>query len=238
MKDIDELIQNSEKYAHALVQKRFESKKHTVSYVLLDNQPRILKWYAPGFRTNMETEYQILQKGSSKLSIPSLLEKDTENNVLIMGYIFGRNLGDIIDDDQVAYEEKREILLSLSSWFAQFHTFFKDETGFRIRGDPTVRNFLCKETVWGVDFEESRKGKPDEDIAGFCASILTLDPMFTTEKFRLCKTFIESYTQSVEWKLEKLNDDIAYALLEKIPWRLDQEKVLRHFSQHIRKKGL
>ncbi|MFH1100632.1 MAG: hypothetical protein V1726_01150 [Methanobacteriota archaeon] len=238
MKDIDELIQNTEKYAHALVQKRFESKKHTVSYVLLDNQPRILKWYAPGFRTNMETEYQILQKGSSKLTIPSLLEKDTEHNVLIMGYIFGNNLGDIIDDEQIPYAEKQTILHTLSTWFAQFHNFFKDETSFRIRGDPSVRNFLFKEKIWGVDFEESRKGNPSEDVAGFCASILTLDPMFTAEKIRLCKAFIESYIQSVEWKLETLNDDIAYALMEKIPWRPDQEKILRQYAQHIGKKGL
>ena len=32
----------------------------------------------------------------------------------------------------------------------------------------------------------------------------------------LCETFIKSYTNLVEWSLDKINDEIAYALLEKM----------------------
>jgi hypothetical protein len=77
-----------------------------------------------------------------------------------------------------------------------------------------------------------------EDIAGMCSSILSTDPMFTDEKFQLCKTFIESYKKSVKWALDNINDEIAYALLEKIQWRPEEEETLRMYNMRIRERGL
>jgi len=57
-------------------------------------------------------------------------------------------------------------------------------------------------------------GKPVEDIAGMCSSVLSTDPMFTSEKFQLCKTFITAYGESVKWNLENITEEVAYALLE------------------------
>jgi tRNA A-37 threonylcarbamoyl transferase component Bud32 len=238
MKDIMDLITTTEKYSQASIQKRFESKKHTVCYVLMDNQPRVLKWFAPGFKGNIETEFQVLQQASSRLTLPTIFEKDNENNVLIMGYIPGKNLGDILDDSLVNLGEKQTMMCLLAQWFAQFHTFFRKDMKFRIRGDPNVRNFLFNNQMWGVDFEESRNGNPGDDIGGLCASLLTFDPMFTSEKFGLCRKFIEEYLHNVSWQLEKINDEVAYAILEKISWRPEQEKILRNYAHHIRKKGL
>lgn len=238
MKEIDELIQTSEKYKDVLVQKRFDSKKHTVCYVIYNGKPRVLKWYAPGFRHNMETEYKLLKQASSQSTMPSIFEKDSEYNVLIMGYIPGQNLGDVLDDAHIGNQEKNSIIRLLAQWLIQFHQRFKSETGFYIRGDATVRNFLYTDIIWGIDFEEARTAEPGEDIAGLCASILTLDPMFTREKFVLCTTFVDEYQKSAEWKLQNINDDIAYALLEKSLWRPEQATILRNYAQHIRKKGL
>ena len=92
MKDIEELIQNVDKYKNIVVQKRFVSKKNTVAYVIFGDKPRVIKWYAPAFTKQMETEYDILKQGSSKFNTPLALEKDTENNVLMMSYVSGRNL--------------------------------------------------------------------------------------------------------------------------------------------------
>jgi tRNA A-37 threonylcarbamoyl transferase component Bud32 len=239
MRDIQDLIDTVEQYKNVLLQKRFESKKNTVAYVLYNGQPRILKWFVPGLKQNMEIEYDVLRKGFSDLAIPSPFEKDSEHNILILSYIIGQNICDIFNDPAVVVEEKEKIIHLLVDWFVRFHTFFKSEEGFRLRGDATVRNFiLSKGKVWGVDFEESRQGKPTEDLATFCVSLLSTDPMFTEEKFQLCQSFINGYRKSVKWIVENINAEISYAMLERIQWRPKDEELLRKYATGIRTKGL
>ncbi|HWR63290.1 MAG TPA: hypothetical protein VN365_02680, partial [Candidatus Thermoplasmatota archaeon] len=125
MRDIQWLIDNVERYKNAIVQKRFKSKKNTVAYVVLNSQPRIFKWFVPGLKQNMENEYTFLKKGFSTLPIPSPIDKDTENNVLVMSYILGQNVCDLLNDSQTVFEEKEKSVHLLADWFVQFHTFFK-----------------------------------------------------------------------------------------------------------------
>ena len=54
MRDIEELVQNVEKYKNAIIQQKFQSNKNTVAYVTIDSKPRIFKWYVPGLKRNME----------------------------------------------------------------------------------------------------------------------------------------------------------------------------------------
>jgi len=239
MRDIQELLESAEKYKNVLLQKRFESKKNTVAYVIFNSQPRILKWFVPGLKQNMEIEYSILKKGYSKLHIPSVFEKDTENNVLVMNYIIGENICDIINNPEKDVEEKIKVVRLLADWFVNFHNFFKSETEFRLRGDANLKNFiLIRGSVWGVDFEESRIGKPSEDLATLCASLLSTNPMFTDDKFQLCQIFLDAYQKLVKWSVEYLNRDISYALLERIQWRSNDEEILRKYAIRIRNKGL
>jgi tRNA A-37 threonylcarbamoyl transferase component Bud32 len=239
MRDIQDLIENVEKYKNVLLQRRFESKKNTVGYVVYNGQPRILKWFVPGLKQNMDLEYSILKKGFSDITMPSPLEKDVENNVLVMSYIMGENVCDIVNDLRMVLGEKQKVVHLLADWFVNFHSFFKSDDGFRLRGDATLKNFiLSRGRIWGVDFEESRIGKPSEDLATLCVSLLSTDPMFTDEKFQLCQIFLDSYRKSVKWSVEQLNADISYALLERIQWRPKDEEILRKYATRIRNKGL
>jgi len=237
MRNIKDLVNKNKKYKKSLVQQELKSKKNTVAYVTIDDKPRILKWFVPGFKQMMNVEYNILKKGSSKINIPAVFEMDEENNVLVTSYINGENLCDIINNDETTYAEKQRLMILLAQWFNDFHNFFKKENEFTIRGDPCLRNFILTDRVWGVDFEESRKGKPAEDIAGMCSSILTTDPMFTPEKFKLCKVLIDAYTNVAPGRITNIDDEIAYALLEKIQWRPEDEDTLRKYSKRIRKHG-
>ena len=238
MKNIEELVQTVKKYKNAVIQEKFESKKNTVAYVTIDGKPRVLKWFVPGLKRQMKIENDVLKKGSSKLNVPSIYEMDEENNVLVTSCIIGENLCDLINDEKTAKSEKKRLMILLAEWFADFHNHFKTEDQFRIRGDSTLRNFILTDRIWGVDFEESRSGKIIEDIAGMCASILTTDPMFTSEKFQLCEIFVDSYTKLAPGRIVNINDDIAYALLERIQWRPNDEETLRKYSKRIREKGL
>ena len=238
MKNIEELVQNIKKYKKAVIQDKLKSKKNTVAYVMIKDKPRVLKWFVPGLKRQMEIEYDVLKKGSSKLNIPSVYEMDEKNNVLVMNYIIGENLCDLINDEKTADSEKKRLMILLAEWFVEFHNHFKTEDQFRIRGDSTLRNFILTDRLWGLDFEESRMGRVIEDIAEMCSSILSNDPMFTSEKLQLCKIFIESYAKLAPGRIVNANDEIAYALLEKIQWRPDDEDILRKYSRRIREKGL
>jgi tRNA A-37 threonylcarbamoyl transferase component Bud32 len=238
MKKIEDLIKNNEKYKNTIIQKKFTSKKNTVCYVFLNNKPRVLKWFAPGFRKNMETEYTILKKGSSKINIPTPLDNDKKNNVIVMSYIIGENLSDVINDEKITILEKQRLMYLLAEWFYKFHTYFRRVDKVCIRGDSILRNFILTDRLWGVDFEESRYGKTIEDIAVMCASILSTYPMFTDGKLQLIRNFINSYEKLTHQKFHDIHNDIAYSLLEKIQWRPNDEKIIRTFSQKIRKKGI
>jgi tRNA A-37 threonylcarbamoyl transferase component Bud32 len=239
MRDINDLIEKNDKYKTVLLQKRFDSKKNTVAYVLSQGHPRVLKWFVPGLKQNMQTEYSVLIKAHSKLTVPLPYEKDEKNNVLVMSYIVGKNVCDLINDTMLTFEEKQRIIQMIANWFISFHELFQTKEGFRIRGDATLKNFLhSKNQIWGVDFEESRPGKPSEDLATFCVSLLTTDPMFTSEKFQLCQSFLEAYRKSSRWTIEAMNAEISYAMLERIQWRPKDESLLRQYAMNIRSRGL
>lgn len=237
MRDIEDLTKSNKKYKNALVQNRFKSKKNIVAYVILNNKPRVLKWFVPGLKRQMKIEYDIIKKGSSKLNIPIIHEIDEKNNVLIMNYIIGENLCDIINNKKVTISEKQRLIILLAQWFFDFHNHFKTKEKFLIHGDPTLRNFIFTDRIWGLDFEETRIGKPVEDIAGMCASILTTEPMFNSEKFQLCKKFYEKYLNLAPGRINNVDNEISFSLLQKIQWRPNDEEILRKYSKLIRKKG-
>ena len=238
MRTIRELVNTTKKYNKSVVQQELKSKKNTVAYVTINNKPRVLKWFVPGLKRQMKVEYTILKKGSSKLNIPTVFEMDEKNNVLVTNYIIGENLCDIINNKDTTQAEKQRLILLLAEWFNDFHNFFKKDKEFMIRGDSTLRNFILTDKIWGLDFEESRIGKPVEDLASICASILSTDPMFTKEKFTLCRIFLDRYNELAPGRITNVNDEIAYALLESIQWRPADENVLRKQSKKIRQHGI
>jgi tRNA A-37 threonylcarbamoyl transferase component Bud32 len=186
----------------------------------------------------MKTEFKILKKGAFKLNIPTVYEKDEKNNVLQMNYINGKNLCDLINNEDIPIQEKQKLMILLAEWFFNFHKLFKKDEKYRLHGDANLRNFIFSDRLWGVDFEESRTGRNVEDIASMCASILTTDPMFTKEKIYLCKIFIDSYNKHAPISILNIDEEISYALLEKIQYRPDCEKIFRTHSKTIKENSL
>lgn len=237
MKNIEEFIKNCDDYDKIVIQKSFKSKKNTVAYVTIDNKPRVLKFFVPGLKENMEKEYQILEKGK-KLNIPNVYKKDDKNNFLTMNYIAGENLCDVINDKKTTFKEKKRLMELLAEWFNNFHNHFKTDEEFFIRGDSNLRNFILNDQIWGLDLEETRKGQPTEDIADLCSSILTTDPMFTNEKYSLCKKLITSYVEKAPGRVKNIDLEVSYSILKKIQYRPEDEEILRKHAKKIRKHGL
>jgi len=237
-KDINELLKTKEKYKNAIIQKNLKSKKNTVIYVTIKNKPRVLKWFVPGLKNNFENEYNFLIKAKNKLNIPQVYEKDELNNVLILNYIMGENLCDIINNKETSFSEKERLMSLLSKWYYNFHNFTKKGNEFTIHGDSNLRNFVFTDRLWGLDFEEVRKGNPSEDISDMCASILTTNPMFTKEKFKLASILIDRYIKLAPGRITNIKNDISYSLLKRIQFRPDQEELLRKHSKKIKDRGL
>ncbi len=237
MKNIEEILKKLDNYNDIIVQKSFKSKKNTVAYVTIKNNPRILKCFVPGLKQNMNKEHQILEKGKG-LNTPNVYKKDEKNNILIMNYISGENLCDIINDKKTSYSEKQKLMELLAEWFNDFHNYFKNEEEFIIRGDSNLRNFILNDQIWGVDLEETRKGQPTEDIADMCSSILTTKPMFTNEKYKLCKKLIKSYVEKSPGRIKNIDSEVSYSILKKIQYRPKEEELLRKHAKRIRKQGL
>jgi len=238
MKPIEELVNTISKYQDVVIHHTFTSKKHSVAQVSIQGKTRVLKWYAPGYKKNIEKENEILQKAVSSLQVPQVFEYDQDNNVLILEYISAENLCDYLNDDSKTLEQKKKALCLLVDWFHSFHHQFMTKTSHFIHGDPTLRNFLINNKIWGVDFEESRPGEPILDIAGVCASLLTTDPMFTNEKNKLSQFFIQQYSAYAPGTVQNIYQEISLALLEKIPWRPQDEQLLRTKASLIKKEGL
>ena len=152
-------------------------------------------------------------KGFSKINMPRIYEKDTLNNVLIMNYIPGKNLCDIINDENEKFNSKKKIIIGLATWFKKFHDFYKTDVNNYIRGDSILRNFIFTDQVWGLDFEEFRIGKIEEDIAFLCTSILTTNPEYTNEKYQLCRLFIETYSKNLLINYKGFMKELTYSIL-------------------------
>lgn len=240
MRSIEDLINKSRKQSKIVVQKRFKSKKNHVGLITIDQQQYVVKIFSSQLQENMQIEIDVLKKASNTLNVPRIHEVDYENNVIIMSYIEGQNLCDVINDEHRSENEKQKIMRSLAKWFACFHQHFYDPENdwVRIRGDANMRNFILGEAIWGVDFEESKKGDPVRDIAELCASVLSTDPMFTEEKTVLCKEFATTYSRSVDWDLVDLDSHVSVVLREKRRWRPRQAAILERYATSIRNDSI
>lgn len=233
MSSLQDFLRNTEHYKDTIVQREFKSKKHIVGLVTFEGKIRVFKRYEPSTKQDMQREYLILSSQPHNVPMPSVYTKDNDNLLLVLQYIPGENLCDLVNSPTVSINEKQRLIKLLAHWFISFHTSLRDEKGYTIRGDPHLRNFLFTDKIWGLDFEESGLGKPEDDIGGLCASILTTDPMFTNEKFHLSQLFIREYERKNNRNLVDINRCIGVALDEISIQRQTQKDILKRYRKEI-----
>jgi Ser/Thr protein kinase RdoA (MazF antagonist) len=188
------------------LESRFDSKKNLVYKARCRGSLCVLKW----FRREEEAdwEFALLDRAHGLgLRVPRPLDL-WPGRAILMEFIPGENLCDLINE-----EPSLQIGLRLAEWYAGFHKAFPSDDGVLLKGDSILRNFVWRGgSPWGVDFEESRPGKPAEDIGEIICSILTTDPMFTWEKLSLSRLLIDHYQRLAP--LEGVEDALAWALRE------------------------
>ena len=102
---------------------QFKSKKNTVAYVILHGKPRVIKWYISEYKENMINENSLLKLMDGSINVPKIIEMDLKNNVLIMNFIPGENLCDLINNNTNSIIEKEKLMVLLAEWYCKFHEF-------------------------------------------------------------------------------------------------------------------
>ncbi|MFW9845358.1 MAG: RIO1 family regulatory kinase/ATPase [Candidatus Thorarchaeota archaeon] len=213
---------------------RLESKKNVVLHLSIHSETRRIttslvgKLYVSG---NYDNELKNLKISTeSGLSVPNVI--GTDNGVILMSFIPGGNLANLINQTF-----QSEIIDKLATWYYKYH-----RAHAMIKGDPRLRNFIWNESqVFGLDFEESRKGHWILDIAGISASLLDTNPINDKRKRVLAWQFLEKYLECrgegrPQHTDELFTKTVADILAQTAIRREDKE--IHRLSEEVRKNGI
>ncbi|MFO7151800.1 MAG: hypothetical protein DIU66_000985 [Bacillota bacterium] len=195
--------------------KQFRSKKNRVYLVHTraiagQEQYCILKIFKNTEGLYKESELLEILKGKS-VRVPQILR--TGSNYLILEYVDGENLTDLIErmeNKRLPPESLFPVADSLCEWLKSFYEVLREAFHKNIiMKDVNLRNFIVMdEKIYGIDFEEAGEGSPEEDLGKICAFLLTYEPEYTKSKLELVRYIFDTATK----KLNLNPDAIAYEM--------------------------
>lgn len=176
--------------------RRLPSRRNVVLHITGTHQSTrstldiVAKWFK---QLGIAVEAQVLRDAySSGVPVPKII--GTTAHVILMQYVSGQNLCDLINSDQDPLYG-----MMLGQWLATYHQRFQREDNpdiVLLKGDARIRNFIHDGSrIIGVDFEECTSGYYLKDLASTCASILDTDPLFTPEKRLICRMLLTNYSR-------------------------------------------
>ena len=207
-----------------VIEKKFKSKKNNV-FLLNSGQTGtkgnylIYKEYSCPNRMQKEVEMLSMLKENG-LPVPEILV--TGKDYIGLEYLEGDLLLDCYCDlertDDLSIEPLPEsaylFIHALCSWFKKFYQVTGDMTGKRIiMGDVNFRNFIVKDVMYGIDFEECREGSIEEEIGSLCAFALTYDPSFTVWKKTMVSELQRFFIDELGLDKELLKKEVENQLL-------------------------
>jgi len=142
---------------------------------------------------NMNREIDMLKNLKNKgLAVPEIYYVGKKE--VVMEYIEGKTLLDVICENEINKVFDYDIVRKLLIWLKNFYSITRNSMNKKIiMSDVNLRNFIVDKHIYGIDFENCKKGNIEEDIGKLCAYILTYDPSFTEWKVKLVdKIFCES----------------------------------------------
>jgi tRNA A-37 threonylcarbamoyl transferase component Bud32 len=221
----------------------FFSRKNRVVKSLRDGQMVVVKTYPRADSGVIRKEYMILERClESGVLAPTPIAM--EDNAIVMSYVDGRVLSTVLDSHWVHARPGRSapeadpvrIAESLGRWLHGFHAAF--EFGLR-RGDVNMRNFVLSEDgMYGLDFEEASEGDVIEDLGQACATVLSMDPMFTEEKSAFAGRMAGKYFEmtGIE-RYDDLRGAVVRALRYYASFRKNRAAV-EAFASRVEREGL
>lgn len=203
---------------------KFPSKKNSVYLVERGEKKYILKLYSSD---RWENEYKVLKSAYDLgLAVPEPIE--AKDRAILMQFIEGNTVNDYLGTDLM-----NDMVLRVASWLARFHLAFFDNGNVLLKSDAILKNFIVSDRIYGIDFELSRMGKPEEDVGEAISYILDTDPMFTEDKFRLSCKFMRRYEKESGIRLNDIEDSIAKSLIEAAGFRTGQREIILKKAKDI-----
>ncbi|CAJ35304.1 phosphotransferase [Methanocella arvoryzae] len=198
--------------------RKFPSKKNHVYLVDIEGKRMILKLFTSDRCAN---EFRVLSQAYD-VGIPVPKPYEMRDRAILMEYVVGRTVNDLVESGC-----RNDLVLGVASWLARFHRIFIDDDGkVLLKSDAIFKNFIVADRIYGIDFELSRPGNPEEDVGEAISFLLDTNPMFTDEKIRLARSFIERYEDESGIKLNDIEDSIAKSLIEAAGFRQGQRELL------------
>lgn len=196
---------------------QFPSRKNKVYLVEREGWRLVLKVYENDRCWN-EAEALRSAKGAC-IAVPDIIESG--DRALLLELIPGRSVNNYLGAPGM--EEK---VLGVAGWLAAYHRAFRSGNLVRIKSDAIFKNFIVSDRIYGIDFELSCMGRPEEDVGEAMAYLLDTDPMFTEEKFSLGLRFMERYEMESGIALKNIESFVASSLKEAARFRPAQGELL------------
>ncbi len=208
-----------------VIEKKFISRKNNVFLVRgsspdTEDELMVQKKYSLSYRMAAEAKMLSILKMKG-VAVPGILARG--ENYLLLEYLQGElfldhycRLEDIDGPANNALGEPAiRAVCSLCSWFKDFYRAMREISGRQlIMGDVNFRNFILggQGKIFGIDLEECREGKIEEDFGSLCAYALTYSPTFTSWKWsmasRLFKVFCCEFNLDKELVKKGIRDEL------------------------------
>ncbi|HCO18093.1 MAG TPA: hypothetical protein DIT39_00530 [Tissierellales bacterium] len=193
---------------------KLTSKRNKVYRLLEDEGNSILKTFID--KEDMKRELSILRLLHGRnCRVPEVLKVTSDS-------IYLEDLGDETLLDWYESIEKTNadsilpMILKLSDWLEAFYdTLSSSKYGNYIMGDVNFRNFLIKDgEIYGIDFEQCREGKIEEDLGKLAAYSLTYDPMMTDWKKNFVKLLVEQLSMKLDISKDAISSEMDKELIK------------------------
>lgn len=207
--------------------RRLPSKKNSVFLVERNGTLTVLKIYDSN---RWENEAAVLRKARAQgVAVPDVI--DAMDGMVFLEYIAGDTVNDILNR-----EYSPGPVYAVCSWLAGFHKAFYDNGRVIVKSDAIFKNFILSDKVYGVDFELSHEGIPEEDIGEMIAFLLDTEPAFTEEKMELSCVLIERYEKESGIRLHDIEEHVASSLIDASNYRPKQAELLIKKAGDIKRR--
>jgi tRNA A-37 threonylcarbamoyl transferase component Bud32 len=197
--------------------RQFPSRKNRVYLVERDGWRLVLKVYE---NDRCQNEVETLRAArKAGIAVPDII--DVGDRALLLELIPGRSV-----NDYLGMPGMKEKVLGVAEWLAGFHRAFRAGDEVRVKSDAILKNFIVSDRIYGIDFEMSHGGRPEEDVGEALAYLLDTNPMFTEEKYALGMRFIERYEKESGITLKNIESFVGNSLREAAQFRPAQSELL------------
>ncbi len=180
----------------------YKVKIHTSSSAVL----AVMKKYEKENTRLLAVEYNNLNMlRRSGLSVPEVIYKDE-------GSLFLQHIEGILVNDLAESLDMGDWIDDLALWMSKLHQISAGAFSM-LKGDANLKNFIYgSNKIYGLDFEEMKRGDGRMDLADLCFFMLTNAPSFTKEKHLMMRKLLKSYEK---YSGSQLKDMAGYLLLSK-----------------------